>query len=384
MPPKKSKLPLSKTHPKLAREAFGWDPTINYSNSAKVMKWKCENGHKWRQAIRNRSGRGKTNYVSKCKQCNSLALKFPTVAKEADGWDATKISAKNNKILSWKCSKGHKYKSVVSNRAIGVGCPVCSGRKVLIGFNDLATTYPMIAEEADGWDPKKYTAGNNKKFDWVCNKGHKWNAAISSRTAGNNCPTCGFAKVLKGFNDLSTTHPDVAAQADGWDPTLYRANSHKNLPWKCEKGHKWKTEIGNRSRGTGCPSCASYGFNPDSKAYLYFLHHLQWNMYQIGITNNLERRLKEHFRSGWKLINSKGPLDGKIAIKLEASILIMLKDKGADLANSKISGKFDGYSEAWSKSTFPVKSIRELMKLTKEYEKKKSVTNLSHRRTKKD
>ena len=36
----------------------------------------------------------------------------------------------------------------------------------------------------------------------------------------------------------------------------------------------------------------------------------------------------------------------------------------------KIAGKFDGYSEAWSKSTFPVKSIKELMRLTDEFEEK--------------
>ncbi len=352
----------------MAKEADGWDPTINYSNSAKIMKWKCKRGHKWKQAIRNRSGRGKANYVSNCPQCNSLALKFPKIAKEAIGWDPMKVSAKNNKKLDWKCPKGHKYKSIVYNRTNGVGCPICSGFQVLIGFNDLATTHPLIAKEADGWDPKKVTSGNNKKFDWVCSKKHKWNAAISSRSAGNNCPTCGFAKVLKGFNDLGTTNPDLAVQADGWDPTLYRASSHKNLPWKCEKGHKWITQIGNRSKGTGCPSCASYGYNPNLKAHLYFLDHMHWNMQQIGITNNLERRLREHYRNGWRLIDSKGPFDGSIAIELEAAILRMLKAKGADLSNSKIAGKFDGYSEAWSKSTFPVKSIKELMRLTEVFE----------------
>ena len=36
--------------------------------------------------------------------------------------------------------------------------------------------------------------------------------------------------------------------------------------------------------------------------------------------------------------------------------------------NDKIAGKFDGYTEAWSKSTFEVKSINELMRLTEEFE----------------
>ena len=46
----------------------------------------------------------------------------------------------------------------------------------------------------------------------------------------------------------------------------------------------------------------------------------------------------------------------------------MLRFRKADLANSQIAGKFDGYSEAWSESTFPVKSIKEIMRMTEEFE----------------
>jgi hypothetical protein len=46
----------------------------------------------------------------------------------------------------------------------------------------------------------------------------------------------------------------------------------------------------------------------------------------------------------------------------------MLKAKGADLSNKKIAGKFDGYSEAWSISTFEVNSIKDLMRQTEEHE----------------
>ena len=77
-------------------------------------------------------------------------------------------------------------------------------------------------------------------------------------------------------------------------------------------------------------------------------------------------------------------MDGHLTQQWEPAILRMLKAKGADLSNSKIPGKFDGYSEAWSKNKFPVKSIKELMRLAEEFEENKSVTNLSHRKTKKD
>ena len=91
-------------------------------------------------------------------------------------------------------------------------------------------------------------------------------------------------------------------------------------------------------------------------------------MFQIGITNSPDDRLKDHRKLGWELLEIRGPMDGHLTPQWETAILRMLKAKGADLSNKEIAGKFDGYSEAWSKSTFPVKSIKELMRLTEEFE----------------
>jgi len=91
-------------------------------------------------------------------------------------------------------------------------------------------------------------------------------------------------------------------------------------------------------------------------------------MYQVGITNIPRKRLKVHSNLGWELLELRGPMDGHLTQQWETAILRMLKAKGADLSNDKIAGKFDGYSEAWSKSTFEVSSIKELMRLTEEFE----------------
>jgi hypothetical protein len=61
-------------------------------------------------------------------------------------------------------------------------------------------------------------------------------------------------------------------------------------------------------------------------------------------------------------------MEGYLTQQWETVILCMLKSKGADLSNEKIVGKFDAYSETWSKSKLPVKSIKELMQLTEEFE----------------
>jgi hypothetical protein len=190
--------------------------------------------------------------------------------------------------------------------------------------------------------------------------------------AKSDCPFCTGRKVLKGFNDLRTTFPLLSNEADGWDPSSVSHGSDQKRKWRCEYGHSWTAAISSRtSQFTGCPSCHSGGFDPNKPAYLYFLKHLDWEMLQIGITNNLFVRMKAHTRLGWEMVDQRGPMDGHLTQQWETAILRMLKSKGADLSNEKIAGKFDGYSEAWSKSTFEVSSIKELMRLTEEFEEKK-------------
>ena len=122
--------------------------------------------------------------------------------------------------------------------------------------------------------------------------------------------------------------------------------------------------------GRGCPTCSKSGFDPNQEGFLYFIEHNLWEMFQIGITNNPDTRLSQHQKIGWELLELRGPMDGHLTQQWETAILQMLKAKGADLSNAKIAGKFDGYSEAWSKSTFEVKSIKDLMRLTEEFEAK--------------
>jgi hypothetical protein len=189
---------------------------------------------------------------------------------------------------------------------------------------------------------------------------------------GSKCPICANQKLLVGFNDLATTHPEVAKEADGWDPTQVIAGTNKRLKWRCSEGHRYTTGGNHRigEKATGCPTCANTGFDPNAKGYLYFLIHNDWEMFQIGITNKPNDRLGDHKKLGWEIIEIRGPMDGHLTQQWETAILRMLKANGADLSNKKIAGKFDGYSEAWSQSTFPVKTIKELMRLTEEFEEK--------------
>ncbi len=366
-------------HPTLAKEARGFDPSKYPSGSAKRVQWVCQKNqsHSWFAKIAARvNGSG-------CPFCahrtvfpgeSDLQTTNPEIAQQAFGWDPKSIRAGSGIKQWWVCPEisTHTWQDSPNNRVNGRGCPYCSGHQVLVGFNDLVTTNPEIAELADGWNPSLYSRGSNKRFNWKCKKkpNHLWQATINSL---KGCPFCSNRKILVGENDLNTTHPHIAREAYEWDPTTVTAGSMAKRKWKCPNNpeHIWLAAINNRVRVSSCPNCANSGFDQTSAGYLYFLSHPDWKMYQIGISNFPEQRTVKHQRLGWVLIEICGPMDGHLTQQWETAILRMLKAKGADLSNDKIAGKFDGYSEAWSEGTFDVKSIKQLMRLTEEFEEKK-------------
>ena len=112
-------------------------------------------------------------------------------------------------------------------------------------------------------DPKEVSVSSNKKYWWVCDKGHEWEAEAYYRTRGDGCPYCSNRRVLRGFNDLKTTNPELLEEWDyqkniSIDPESITPGSIKAVHWKCKNcGHEWKTQVRYRAKnGTGCPKCA--------------------------------------------------------------------------------------------------------------------------------
>ena len=91
--------------------------------------------------------------------------------------------------------------------------------------------------------------------------GHEWNTLISTRAGGSQCPYCSGIKLLKGFNDLKTKYPSLAAE---WSeknlsltPDAVNEKSTKNVWWKCRTcGYEWKAVVKARVKGGMCPVCA--------------------------------------------------------------------------------------------------------------------------------
>lgn len=264
----------------------GLTPDTVTCHSRQKVCWIDRLGHEWQQEIYSR-----TALCRGCPFCagrevlagfNDLASTHPALSAQ---WDQEKnfdltpqmVTAGNSRKVWWRCEKGHSWQATIASRTSGCGCPVCANRKILPGFNDLATTHPALAAE---WHPtkngdltpQKISYGYDKKVWWRCTNGHEWQAAPKTRVRmGAGCPICANDVAQAGYNDLTTLFPAVAAE---WHPTKNGnltpsqvvSGSHQTVWWRCSLGHEWRAEIVDRTRGTnGCPYCGNKkvlaGFN---------------------------------------------------------------------------------------------------------------------------
>ena len=160
---------------------------------------------------------------------------------------------------------GHEWVMAVGYRSRGFNCPVCVSFGVL---------YPDIAAE---WHPTKndktpfqFRANSGVKVWWLGKDcGHEWDADIRGRVRDKyGCPYCVNQRILKGFNDLETTHPELAKE---WHPTKNGNLLPSEVPYGSKQkvwwlgkecGHEWFASILPRaSKNVGCGVCRGLQVN---------------------------------------------------------------------------------------------------------------------------
>lgn len=193
-----------------------WDPKRNGSVTPQMLTtgskskvwWLCEQGHSWQAAVFSVVLEG-----CGCPYCagrraipgeNDLVTMRPDLMKQ---WDYEKNASLNPQMVLpsqhvkvwWRCERGHSWQAAIYSRTRenGCRCPYCTGKKVLTGFNDLATVKPELAKEwyqpmNGSLKPTDVTPGSNKKVWWQCDERHVWQAAVYARTKkyGTSCPVC--------------------------------------------------------------------------------------------------------------------------------------------------------------------------------------------------
>ena len=318
---------LETTNPELLKE---WDYSKNIitpkeikAGSGTKVWWKCSLGHSWSASPNHRTkGRGCPICANKVVLLgyNDLTTLKPNIASE---WDYEKngektpanYTVRSGERVWWKCKRNHSWEAVIASRTGNkyVGCPYCSGLLPIEGETDLLTTNPELISE---WNYEKNTlltpnmvkAGSSDKVWWICDKGHEWQAVISSRTVNESgCPFCSGRYAIQGENDLMSVDSPLLKE---WKydrngrltPSDFKEHSARKIWWKCKKGHEWCSSISDRSRGDGCPYCSGkrvlVGFNDLAHINPYIAK--EWNYEKNGNKIPQKYTCKSGIKVWWK------------------------------------------------------------------------------------
>lgn len=161
-------------------DELGLDVYKATKGTHKIVWWlcpKCESPYDMEVSSRTRGSNCPYCKGLRVNNTNSLAALRPEISIQ---WHPTKngyltpkdVPCGTNKEVWWKCPKHkeHSYKDKIANRTrLHTNCPYCSNNRILIGFNDMWTTNPILASMLlnieDGY---KYTQGSKVRVDWRC------------------------------------------------------------------------------------------------------------------------------------------------------------------------------------------------------------------------
>lgn len=213
------------------------------------------------------------------------------------------VSAGSPRLVDACCAEGHVFRSKVLDLRAG-GCPFCSGKRVLPGFNDLATVAPKVASLlVDRNVAATVTRRSHRKVQCRCPEGHEWTAKVVSLRA-SSCPVCSGFTVVPGVNDIATTHPHRAHLfvEQSWT-TRVTSGCPKTAKFRCPGcSHVWSARIECVvRRGQGCPECSRGGYKKTKVGWFYLIVATLdgRRVAQFGISNVPEQRLAAHRGSGF-------------------------------------------------------------------------------------
>jgi hypothetical protein len=288
------------------------------------------------------------------------------------------VTVSSHKEVWWehttKSGFFHEWSAKLTNRSHKTrprGCPFCSGQRIQLGFNDLATISPTLALEwhstkNNNVTPQMITISSGLYIWWehTTENGfhHEWQAYPGARSNRNptGCPFCSGHRVQVGFNDLGTLNPSLTLE---WHPILngnltpgmVTLGSHKDIWWQCPKtecGYIWETTVKSRAgySKSNCPECARTYFDSTKPAHLYVITaSLKGHqVIQFGISNKVKVRLRAHYRTGF----TASPIalipfaSGQEAQQVENMLKRLMREKAIPTRTTQ-GIKFDGSTEAF-------------------------------------
>lgn len=224
--------------------------------------------------------------------------------------------------------------------------------------------------------------GCSKKADFKCDHGHEFTAFPSNILRRKSCPVCSNKIVLVGFNDISTTRPDIACLLKYKEDGLrYTEHSNSKVWFVCPHcGKELYKDINHVSyRGLSCDRCSD-GISYPNKFIRNLLKQLKvdyipeynlksgkyfYDVYIKDINMIIEMHGEQHY-TGW--CNDSNDLENVVendnnkrqfASSCGVKYYIVIDSSKSDveflsknILNSKLTDVFDLSNVDWNKCDF--------------------------------
>lgn len=285
-------------------------------------------------AKKNRLGRNK--FISRSLKIHNGAYSYDEVVYKTQRDHVT--------IYCKSCDK--TFRQAPTSHLQGTGCPDC-GRTKAQSARRLTTDaflkkLKKRTSKFDNYDFSEFEyRGTHEKTTVTCERGHTYQARPNDLFSEYGCFECAGKSKLTTDEFIMRSRLIHPVDNFLYDKTVYSAIAEKVII-TCKMHGDFTPIAGNFLRGSGCPSCAQYGFDKKKPANMYYLKikHNGDNLYKIGITNN---DAKERFRNPEdkekiEIIETFSFMLGEYAYRMEQVIINTFFDSLAGSPNILDSG----------------------------------------------
>ena len=189
------------------------------------------------------------------------------------------VSAKSNYKACWRCGEcGHEWRATVKNRSNGSGCPECYRTSDKVGRNshrsqaaaksDPVSAFPMAAfwSSRNDCTPNEISRGSSEPLWWNCEScaqpfRRSPKDLQRERSRGRClCDACAYPVRGLACESLAAAERPLGLElrAQLVEDAVVSSGSNRPLRWQCPSGHQWWASAKARTRGAGCPVCATH------------------------------------------------------------------------------------------------------------------------------
>jgi hypothetical protein len=186
-----------------------------YLGALEKYEWRCRKGHIWTTTWD--SLNNQNTWCPVC--CGNIILnplsELRELATHKGGKLVTAQFLGMSKRHKWECSEGHQWETKPTHiKYSGSWCPKCAVRGKQKGnFKNSIKTLNQFAISKKGKCISKIYQGWRQKYEWVCDKSHKWFATWESINSKKTwCPVCAKIKRKKHIKKSPTSPVNTAAK----------------------------------------------------------------------------------------------------------------------------------------------------------------------------